>query len=553
MSSESANRRFLTAGEIFHGSSGACSVVLGSGVSVVIYDQRLRRGGMNHILLSDSTRASEAIRESGVEGPGLGAGTFADVAIPQLLKEFKRMGSRPQDLVAWIFGGTAEFRLEKSFLGSETGSGFSLGEENTSRVRALLKKYSIPLQAEHVGGSQGRWIELDLDSGYLRCQVLRERIPRRIHNVMIVDDSGPVRKILRSLFEQDPGLHVVGDFSDCRTAEEFLVKEVGGLNEGVNRVDVVSLDLQMPSEDGISFFRRCLRHREIPAILVTDLSLQTSSDVLQGLGEGILDYFQKPSLKDFEYVREDLCKRIKLAAELGALGKAKTIEFRLPSTKGPSEKTAQGSGGLARKLSSIATRRTHLIVIGSSTGGTEALKTVLGGLQPPHPPIVIVQHMPKAFTRPFSESLRKLTGMIVTEVTDVTKVEATHVYIAGGGRHIRAQVRDQKLVLVPSDEAPVSGFRPSVDYFFSSLASHPEYARGCFALLLTGMGHDGAEGMLQLQNQGAYTITQHSSDCLVYGMPKVAFDKGASMAQLRLPEIHDLLAELKFDSRLKAA
>jgi two-component system, chemotaxis family, protein-glutamate methylesterase/glutaminase len=569
MSADPSGLVYVNSGDLHFSNKGKIVCIVGSCVSVVIYDERLKVGGVNHYLLPTKNLINKTIAKAGdVQNSTLSDLNYGDLSIQTLLKKFKEFGSRPEDLRAWIFGGSEGLSIGSRGPTMLAEKKISPGHHNIRLAKEILSKFKIKICGENIGESLGRRIELNLDEGKIYCAKMKENNSNKKFNLIVVDDSHTIRRLLINIYTKDPRIKVIGDFSSSKEAEDF-VKESFKNDRDENKVNIVSLDLQMPVEDGISFFKRFLKPNNIPAVLVTDISLQTSSEVLHGLGEGIFDYFQKPGLNDFSQIKEPLCERLKLAAELAQVqsdgaSSLQEFEFSLFPKNTENHRLASNSIPLAKiqanssspsivKYKNENLHKTQLVVVGSSTGGTEALKKALNGLPSDHAPIVIIQHMPSAFTKPFSESLQKYTGLKVQEVVLLTELKPATVYLAAGGKHLKLVQKEGLYFLKPTDDLPVSNFKPSVDYFFKSLLDFSDLVKKTVAIILTGMGQDGAKGLLDLKNKGAFTITQHSSDCLVYGMPKVAFDMGASQQQMNLEQLNHFLKTIKKIKNSKVA
>jgi two-component system chemotaxis response regulator CheB len=328
--------------------------------------------------------------------------------------------------------------------------------------------------------------------------------------VVVVDDSATMRGLIGACLRRDPEIEVVGAAGDPYEARQ-VIKDLNP--------DVITLDIEMPNMNGLDFLEKIMRLRPMPVVMVSTLTQAGAEATVRALELGAVDCVAKPS-----HVAEglsDLAIRVKTAA--GASVR--------PLTEAPKVAVRQGFSPSG-----------DLIAIGSSTGGVEALLTVLASFPANCPPTVITQHMPATFTRSFAARLDRATAAHVQEAYDGAPLEVGKVYLAPGGEQHLEVVRAGGLRchLRPGD--PVGGHRPSVDVLFRSVA----HAAGAAAVgvILTGMGRDGAEGLKAMREAGAKTIGQDQATCVVYGMPKVAFEIGAVFRQLPVGEIGPLALSL---------
>ncbi len=341
--------------------------------------------------------------------------------------------------------------------------------------------------------------------------------------VLVVDDSALMRELLKQMLAADKDLEVVGAASDPLRAWDMIQRV---------RPDVLTLDVEMPGMDGIAFLEKLMRARPMPVVMVSSLTERGCETTLRALELGAIDFVTKPKLdvgRGMEAQRAELVAKVKNAAA------ARPRTPRPPSA-------------VARTVEAPATttriRNTETVIaIGASTGGTEALREVLERMPADAPGVVIVQHMPENFTRHFAERLDRLCAMRVLEAHDGDRILPGHVLLApGGARHLEV-VRSGaqysvRLVAAP----PVNHHRPSVDTLFRSCAT----ALGCNAVgaILTGMGGDGAQGLLAMRNAGAHTVGQDEASCVVYGMPREAAACGAVEFVSPLNEIAGVLLRL---------
>ncbi len=343
--------------------------------------------------------------------------------------------------------------------------------------------------------------------------------PPRIVRVLIVDDSAMVRKVLTMGLSSDRFIQVVGAASNTETAWK-LIQDL--------RPDVITLDVEMPEMDGITFLRSFLPKARIPTVMIsahTRDGAQTSMDAMEA---GAVDVIPKPALgaglaSGLPSMMVDICARVRAAADAHVvLGRARPAAPRRPDPAIPASPRILGGA--------------EILALGSSTGGVQALGTILPMFPSDCPPIVIVQHMPEAFTGPFAARLDTTCTVNVREAQDGDAVEAGTVLIAPGGkRHMELDRmgRGYRIRLV---EGPAVCFsRPSVDVLFNSVARLAGV--NAVAAILTGMGRDGAAGLMAIRNAGGRTLSQDQESSVVYGMPMAAWENGASEAALPLEEI----------------
>ncbi|MBS0249364.1 MAG: chemotaxis response regulator protein-glutamate methylesterase [Proteobacteria bacterium] len=335
--------------------------------------------------------------------------------------------------------------------------------------------------------------------------------------VLIVDDSAVIRQLLQMLLSQDPEIEVVGTAGDPLIARD----RIKALNP-----DVVTLDVEMPNMDGVTFLRKIMTLRPMPVVMVSTLTQAGAETTLEALEIGAVDFVAKP-------VKDAAQGLAEIAGELQAKVKqaARARVARNTATLAPAKPRRAFSGGAGERL----------VAIGASTGGVEALKKVLVHLPAECPPIVVTQHMPPRFTAAFAERLNRECPMKVSEATHNETVEAGHVYIAPGSHHLEVVRVGNEYRCILSESAPVSGHRPSVDVLFRSVAKAA--GKSAVGAILTGMGKDGAEGLLAMRQAGAYTLGQDEASALIYGMPRVAFERGAVMRQVSLSHMADAILD----------
>lgn len=341
--------------------------------------------------------------------------------------------------------------------------------------------------------------------------------------VLIVDDSALVRMILRHGLNSDPEIEVVDVAPDPFYAREMILK---------HKPDVITLDVEMPKMDGLEFLRRLMPAFPIPTIIVSSLSKRGSQIAMDALDFGAVDIVTKPEAdvkRALEGMIVDLRKKVKMAAKVD-----------VSDWKGRQLRQAKVHP-IASKALSVTTDK--VIAIGASTGGTTALKDLLVKMPAGSPGIVIVQHMPPKFTGMFANRLNNECAVTVKEAENGDQVAPGKVLIAPGGEKHMSIKRLGGFYKVFLNEADkVNGHCPSVDVLFDSVAQHA--GPNAVGVILTGMGGDGAKGLLKMKEAGARTLGQTEKTCVVYGMPKVAYDIGAVDTQLDLEKIPERLVSM---------
>jgi len=316
--------------------------------------------------------------------------------------------------------------------------------------------------------------------------------------VLIVEDSPLMQKLLSAIISAEADLQVVGVAHDPFEARE----QIKAL-----KPDVITLDVEMPRMDGITFLEKLMRLRPMPVVMVSSLTEANASITLQALELGAVDFVTKPKGKDKQETEEfgkSLCEKLREAAH-AELRIGHTVSKPSPSNK-------------------IHFKTSSIIAIGASTGGTEAIKEILVRLPPNSPPVVIVQHMPEMFTQLFARRLNELCAIKVSEAAHGEHLKSGHAYIAPGDWHLRIVRVARHLETHIEQTEPVNRHRPSVDVLFHSVANVAE-ARAV-GVLLTGMGRDGAYGLGVMKQAGAFTIAQDRETSIVFGMPKAAIEAG---------------------------
>lgn len=342
--------------------------------------------------------------------------------------------------------------------------------------------------------------------------------------VLIVDDSAVIREVLSRTLGKDGDITVVGTAVDPIDARN-KIKTLSP--------DVVTLDIEMPNMNGLAFLDKLMRLHPIPVVMVSTLTTKGASETLLALELGAVDFVAKPSHD--------------LAGGLDAFGTNLRDKVRAAANsdvRGQSQKPVVPS-----RLATAAAPRGALIAIGASTGGVEAIRTVLGAMPADCPPIVIAQHMPAGFTARFAARLDELSEITVVEAQDRMPLEHGHAYVARGDWHLRVERSSGQMKCRLSQDELTSGHRPSVDVLFESVAL--QVGSMAVGAILTGMGRDGARGLKKMRDAGAYTVGQSQASALVYGMPRVAFEEGAVVEQAPVEMVAGKLAAAL--NRMKSA
>jgi len=344
--------------------------------------------------------------------------------------------------------------------------------------------------------------------------------------VLIVDDSALVRRILSEILAGDRAIQVVGTASDAYMARD-KIKELNP--------DVLTLDVEMPKMDGVTFLRNLMRLRPMPVVMVSSLTDHGAEITLDALALGAVDYLPKPkidvaaTLGDYA---DELIAKIKAAstARVRALVTAPAgASAAMPTPK-------HSADAILAKAPPRQFRTTdRIIAIGASTGGTEAIKEVLMGMPPDSPGVVIAQHIPKAFSTPFAKRMNACSRMTVYEAEDGQPVLPGHVYIAPGDRHLLLVRDGARYICRLDDGTPVNRHKPSVDVLFRSVAQ--QAGRNAIGVILTGMGKDGALGLKEMRDAGSPTIAQDEATSVVWGMPGESVAIGAAVQVLPLDAI----------------
>ncbi len=338
--------------------------------------------------------------------------------------------------------------------------------------------------------------------------------------VLIVDDSALIRSLLREILRSQPDLELVGEAPDPYVAREMIKQ----LNP-----DVITLDVEMPRMNGLEFLERLMRLRPMPVVMLSSLTEQGSEVTLRALELGAVDFITKPKqgiVEQFPQLAEEIAEKLRAAARA-------RVRRLAPAAVAPAQ---------PRPLAGLVFNTTDKVIcIGASTGGTEALKAVLSQMPADAPGILITQHMPAGFTRSFAERLNKLSVMTVKEADNEERILPGHAYVAPGHSHLRVKKVGGYYYTVLTQDAPVNRHRPSVDVLFESAAT--ALGPNAIGVILTGMGKDGAKGLLAMRQAGAHTIAQDEASCIVFGMPRAAIEIGAAAEVLPLEDIASRVLE----------
>lgn len=328
--------------------------------------------------------------------------------------------------------------------------------------------------------------------------------------VLVADDSALMRELITSMLSSDPEIEVVGAVPDPLVAREMIKQ----LNP-----DVLTLDIEMPRMDGISFLEKIMALRPMPVVMISSLTQEGAEATIRALECGAVDFIAKPAVNLQAGL---LAKQAEVIAKVKAAARVRVQRRELAPVEGAAQ--------LKRPPSYSSTEK--VVVIGASTGGVEALNFVLHQMPADAPAILITQHMPDGFTASFARRLDSSASIRVTEARDGDRVLPGHAYIARGDRHLRLGRSGANYVCCVGGTERVSGHCPSVDVLFHSAAESA--AKNAIGVILTGMGKDGANGLLALRRSGAATLGQDEPSCIVYGMPKAAFESGAVQSEVPL-------------------
>jgi len=378
--------------------------------------------------------------------------------------------------------------------------------------------------------------------------------------VVVVDDSALVRSILKTVIDAQPDMQCVGVAQDPYVARE-IIRELNP--------DVITLDVEMPRMDGLDFLEKLMRLRPMPVVMVSTLTERGAETTLRALELGAIDFVAKPRLGVAQGLQElttEIAEKIRIAVRArvsrrAGMAPAAGSATGASASNGPASltsgmtRTGSAPGGAAGPASPIAASQgaariysrvstEKIIAMGSSTGGTEALREVLSMMPADGPAVMITQHMPPGFTRNFADRLNTLCRMRVKEAEDNERVLPGHAYIAPGGRQMRVRRSGANYMVQIDDGPPVNRHKPSVDVLFRSVAE--QVGKNAIGVMLTGMGRDGADAMRVMRDAGAWNLAQDEASCVVYGMPREAVAAGAVEEIVPLNKIAEhILAHLR--------
>jgi len=337
--------------------------------------------------------------------------------------------------------------------------------------------------------------------------------------VLIVDDSALVRQTLTNVLSSDPEIEVIGTAGDPFVAAERIAEQVP---------DVITLDIEMPRMDGLTFLQKIMAQHPIPVVICSSLAEEGAQSTLKALEYGAVEIITKPRLGSKQFLEESqvmLCQAVKAAA---------AARIRPHSSHNVEPKLTADSV-LSRATGAMIATTEKIVAIGASTGGTEALRILLAALPPDAPGMVIVQHMPEMFTRAFAKRLDSLCEISVKEAEPNDTVLRGRALVAPGNHHLLLKRSGARYYVDIKDGPLVSRHRPSVDVLFRSAARYA--GQNAVGVIMTGMGDDGANGMLEMKEAGAVTIAQDEETCVVFGMPHEAIKRDAVEHVLPLPAI----------------
>ncbi len=339
--------------------------------------------------------------------------------------------------------------------------------------------------------------------------------------VLIVDDSRMIRDVLTDILNEQPDIEVVGAAADAYEARD-MIRDLDP--------DVLTLDVEMPRMNGLEFLDKLMRARPMPVVMISSFTERGSEITFRALELGAVEFVTKPKLN--EQTPDDYGRVI--ADKIRA---AKSARLRPPRRAGPNDTVTIPALGAKRPVPTGVKTSEKLIAVGASTGGTEAIREFLVGMPPDCPGIAIVQHMPENFTRMFAERLNGLCQITVKEAEHNDAILPGHAYIAPGGKHLWVKREGSQLLAKLSTEAPMNLHRPSVDFLFMSAAKF--VGADAVGVIMTGMGRDGAQGMLEMKRAGAWTLAQDEATSVIFGMPREAIELDAVHEVLPLGRLRE--------------
>ncbi len=354
---------------------------------------------------------------------------------------------------------------------------------------------------------------------------------KKIIKILIVDDSALVRQSLTSIFEKSKEIEVIGTASDPYIAARKIQKEMP---------DVITLDVEMPRMDGLTFLRKIMSQQPIPTIIISSLTDRGTQTAIRALELGAVEVISKPRLHAVEFFNE---YKDKITNAIKAASSARV--HRRSNINHVPQKLSADAIISKKPLRSMIKTTEKIVAIGASTGGTEAILNILRELPYDSPGIVVVQHMPEQFTKSFAKRLDELCKISVKEAENNDPIIRGRALIAPGNHHLLIRRSGAKYLVQINDGPPVNRHRPSVDVLFRSTAQYA--GNNSLGIILTGMGADGAKGLLEMKDAGAHTIAQDEKTSIVFGMPKEAIKLEAAKQVLPLKQIASSL--LKYSSQ----
>ena len=349
--------------------------------------------------------------------------------------------------------------------------------------------------------------------------------------VLIIDDSVLIRKILTEILNSSPEIEVVGAAADPLIARE-MIKQL--------HPDVLTLDIEMPHMDGITFLRNLMRLRPTPVVMISTLTEKGAEVTLEALTLGAVDFIAKPKVdvaNTLNNYADDIINKVKIAARANVSNSSHRAIKARESEKTISEVNVNAHSERKRVVAS-----NKIIALGASTGGTEAIKAVVKSLPAETPAIVITQHLPAAFSESFVRHIDLITAMTACIPKDGQSVETGHIYLAPGDKHMMIKKEGAGYIIKLHDGEPVNRHKPAVDVMFNSVANSA--GANAIAVLLTGMGADGAAGMKEMHDAGAKTVIQDEPSSVVWGMPGAAFKLGCTDFVVPLQDVANKILSL---------
>lgn len=412
---------------------------------------------------------------------------------------------------------------------------FIVTQRDENQIKQLCAKFGINPQAIAAVDERARLeVFFFTEAGRLRIAPMampakdatkepaRWRVGKK-SRVLIVDDSKTMRALLRKILSSSSELEVVAEAERPSQVEELIA---------LHHPDVMTLDINMPEMSGVQLLKKVLAQRFIPTVMISSLNIDEGNEVLDALELGAVDYIHKPAAEEIAAMTPIIQEKILNAARVRRSKPAERVGAVTPPAVAPT--------GPGRNSSAFS--NSDLIAIGASTGGTEAIKKIFLTFPEDVPPIVVVQHIPPYFSTAFANRLDEICAFEVREAQDGDEVRPGRALIAPGGLHMEICRDGRRMIARVFDGAPVNRFKPSVDVMFNSVAKN--IGRQAVGVLLTGMGADGAKGLLAMKQAGAFTIAQDEDSCVVYGMPRAAVELDAVSAVESLDDIPFVLTSL---------